>query len=157
MIVTPIDVEIDSERHDLMEQTVFEDLLGRVKSGEFSALLLSPPCSTFSKARCNPVAGSRGPVPLRGEFAPEIYGLPNLPEWDRKKVVTGTGVALRCNELATSATTLDIPNISETPGMTDGFPSVAKLPEVMAHRQLSHHQTHRAVGSGELLLLAFDM
>ena len=90
MMATCIDVELDPERHDLLEQSTFEDLAGQVQQRVYDAILMSPPCSTFSAARANRVPG--GPRPLRGKFAPEIYGLSNLSVADRKKLSIGTAL-----------------------------------------------------------------
>ena len=71
-----IDVEI-CETHDLCDDVVFEKLRSRLLAGEFAAVLMSPPCSTFSRARSR-ANWSGGPAPLRGSEGPALYGLPGL-------------------------------------------------------------------------------
>ena len=56
---------------------------------EFDALLTSPPCTTFSKAR------KKNPGPLRTEAAPGIYGRDNLTPAQKERVKTDTLLALR--------------------------------------------------------------
>ena len=58
--------------HDLLNEAFYAELLRRVKSGEFSAVIAAPPCSTFSIARFFPVANNRdhGPPPVRTRDLP---------------------------------------------------------------------------------------
>ena len=57
---------------DLLNEAFYAELLRRVKSGEFSAVIAAPPCSTFSIARFFPVANNRdhGPPPVRTRDSP---------------------------------------------------------------------------------------
>ena len=123
---TMVDWELDHVNHDLLNQMVFDSILADVRRHSYHAVLMSPPCSTFSSARSGP-----GPKALRGEFAPDIYGLKSNSVDQRKLVSEGTILALRCNDVAGVCTTDGIPNLTETPGLKPGQPSVAKLPEVM--------------------------
>ena len=62
--------------HDLLNETFYAELLRRVQSGEFAAVVAAPPCSTFSIARFFPVANNRdhGPPPVRTRDSPR--GIP---------------------------------------------------------------------------------
>ena len=99
----------------------------RVEAGEFVAAFLSPPCSTFSAAR----ARRGGPGPLRGELAPDIYGLKGLAPSAKEKVRIGTLLALRACSVASAMHDLGQPWSIETPEPRPGHPSVFKLPELV--------------------------
>ena len=68
--------------HDMADQHLWEDTIHSFNSRWYDASLRSPPCGSYSIAR----SGSGGPPPLRGEFAPDIYGLPNLRQQDKEAV-----------------------------------------------------------------------
>ena len=84
------------DSHDMADQHLWDDVRQSFQSRWYDASLMSPPCGTFSGAR----QGPGGPPPLRGEFAPEIYGLRNLRPPDKEAVRCGTLHALRTAELA---------------------------------------------------------
>lgn len=134
MQCTNIDTELEPLRHDLVDQTVFDSLRRRINQREFDAILMSPPCSTFSAARTGSEFGS-GPKALRGEYAPDIYGLKTNTIEEKKAVTVGTVLALRCNIVSQDGTRMGIPHLTETPGIRPGAPSVAKLAEIMAQRE----------------------
>ena len=69
---------------DLSLQVVWDKLFERVQSGAFDAILLSPPCGTFSRARFN-YAGANGPRPLRTRAHPR--GFPWLRRADLSSVL----------------------------------------------------------------------
>ena len=46
--VVTIDTEIGGAAHDLTNEEVLQDLLDRIAAGEFHAIVLAPPCGTFS-------------------------------------------------------------------------------------------------------------
>lgn len=64
------------EEDDLSLQSKQEELLGRIRSGEFDAVICTPPCSTWSRVRA---ANMRGPPPIRDFAYP--WGYP----WVKKK------------------------------------------------------------------------
>ena len=47
---------MNNSKHDLVSPEIQEEWINRVESGEFDALMLSPPCATWSRAR-----SGRGP------------------------------------------------------------------------------------------------
>ena len=122
--VDAIDIERHSS-HDLSDQAIWEDVVCSLGSGYYDAVLLSPPCSTFSCSRSQ--AG--GPKPLRGDTAPAIYGLPDLAPKDKEAVRMGTLLAARAAEAADICMRVGLPWILETPRMRHLQPSVLKLPE----------------------------
>ena len=67
---------------------------------------------------------SFGPRPLKGELAPDIYGFADLSIEQKKFVQCGTALALRCDEVSHVALELNIPHLTETPGLRTGQPSV---------------------------------
>ena len=82
-----MDLEVSAE-HDLCDDFVFETVLRRIANGDFdNGVMMSPPCSTFSRALS---------VPLRGSTPPELYGRKDLVGKDKEKARIGTLCALRC-------------------------------------------------------------
>ena len=81
---------------DLAGDTIFETLLARARANSCSAVLASPPCSTFSVGR---KGSDGGPVRLRGPAPPELYGLKGIKGQDKGRVRLGTLLALRCAQL----------------------------------------------------------
>ena len=70
-----IDLARTQERHKLLE---------RIQAQEFDAILLSPPCSTFSRA---PWANFKGPRPVRSAAKPR--GLDKLTAAERDRCILG--------------------------------------------------------------------
>ena len=70
-----VDLARTQERHKL---------LARVRAQEFDAILLSPPCSTFSRA---PWANFKGPRPVRSAARPR--GLDKLTAAERDRCILG--------------------------------------------------------------------
>ena len=73
---------------DLSNPKQQEFFLSRVRSGSYFAVILSPPCSTFSRA---PWHNNRGPRPLRSFDHPD--GLPGLRWGQRRKAQLGNNLA----------------------------------------------------------------
>ena len=59
---------------DLADDAIWDPLLERLRRGEFFAVIVSPPCGTFSRVRMLP----GGPPPLRGITGKDRYGLAGL-------------------------------------------------------------------------------
>ena len=70
-----VDLARTQERHKL---------LARIRAQEFDAILLSPPCSTFSRA---PWANFKGPRPVRSAARPR--GLDKLTAAERDRCILG--------------------------------------------------------------------
>merc|ERR1712025_677996 len=94
---------------------------------------MSPPCSTFSPARCVP----GGPGPIRGKEAPQIFGLPGITPADREKCRKGTLLAHRCADVADLCDEIGMPWAAEAPLIRKSFPSAFKLPRWLAIRARS--------------------
>ena len=74
------DVLIDPERADLLRQDVFDDLVARIRAGEFFAAVIGTPCGTFSVARIPRPDSVPGPPQVRDNK--HVEGLPDLsPLW----------------------------------------------------------------------------
>ena len=76
-------------QYDLLDEEVQQKLLRRIEAGEFIAVLLSPPCASWSRA---PWANRWGPRPLRTALHP--WGLPWL-EGDKLKKVADSNSMIR--------------------------------------------------------------
>ena len=73
-----------SAKHDLSLPKVRRSYLDRIAAKEFDAVLLSPPCATFSRAAW---ANFRGPRPVRSHECPR--GLPTLTPAERDRAILG--------------------------------------------------------------------
>ena len=49
--ITEIDILQGGKGHDLTHQVIQEKLLKRIRAGEFTLLLVSPPCDTFTRVK----------------------------------------------------------------------------------------------------------
>ena len=66
MVVDSFDI-LRSTSHDLLDKTLQEDLIQKLKNGCYQAVIMSPPCATWSRA---PWANEFGPKPLRSSVHP---------------------------------------------------------------------------------------
>ena len=73
-----------SAKHNLSLAKVRQSYLDRIAAKEFDAVLLSPPCATFSRA---PWANFRGPRPVRSYECPR--GLQTLTPAERDRAILG--------------------------------------------------------------------
>ena len=73
-----------SAKHDLSLPKVRQSYLDRIAAKEFDAVLLSPPCASFSRA---PWANFRGPRPVRSYECPR--GLQTLTPAERDRAILG--------------------------------------------------------------------
>ena len=71
--IVEVDILQGGRGHDLTHKDVQEKLLHRIRGGEFSLLLLSPPCDTFTRVK---FANDWGPKP--GRTAEYLRGFPWL-------------------------------------------------------------------------------
>ena len=85
-----------SAKHDLSLAKVRQSYLDRIAAKEFDAVLLSPPCATFSRA---PWANFRGPRPVRSYECPR--GLQTLTPAERDRAILGNIFADFSYEVAT--------------------------------------------------------
>ena len=87
---------------DLSNPRIQNSFLERVRDGSYFAVILSPPCSTFSRA---PWRNRRGPRPIRSYEYPD--GLPGLRWAERRKARLGN--ILADFSLRVAAAALDLP------------------------------------------------
>ena len=85
---------------DILEDSVFNKLLDRVKSGEFLAIFAAPPCSTFSISRFIEADGGGAP-PVRSRS--HIRGLPDVPAKHRKELLMANSIVARTVMLLAAA------------------------------------------------------
>ena len=85
-----------SAKHDLSLAKVRQSYPNRIAAKEFDAVLLSPPCATFSRA---PWANFRGPRPVRSYDCPR--GLQTLTPAERDRAILGNIFADFSYEVAT--------------------------------------------------------
>ena len=85
-----------SAKHDLSLAKVRQSYLNRIAAKEFDAVLLSPPCASFSRA---PWANFRGPRPVRSYDCPR--GLQTLTPAERDRAILGNIFADFSYEVAT--------------------------------------------------------
>ena len=85
-----------SAKHDLSLAKVRQSYLNRIAAREFDAVLLSPPCASFSRA---PWANFRGPRPVRSYDSPR--GLQTLTPAERDRAILGNIFADFSYEVAT--------------------------------------------------------
>ncbi len=79
------------EQFDLLGEDAQETLIHRIRQGEFCAILMSPPCASWSRA---PWANPWGPRPLRTAGYP--WGLPWLEGWRLEKVSKSNSMIRLC-------------------------------------------------------------
>ena len=68
--------EVDIERNeadDLLQQKLWEEIWEELRQGKYDVVIVTPPCNSFSRARCNAPA-TPGPVPVRNVCHP--WGFP---------------------------------------------------------------------------------
>ena len=68
---------------DLSSTVLWDNLFKMIQTGVFDVLILSPPCSTFSRAR-HRYSGTFGPRPLRSHA--HLLGFPWLRDADNRRV-----------------------------------------------------------------------
>ena len=81
--ITCVDIQ-RKPRIDLAKTKERQKLLARIRAQDFDAILLSPPCSTFSRA---PWANFKGPRPVRSAAKPR--GLDQLTAAERDRCILG--------------------------------------------------------------------
>ena len=125
--ITAYDLEIHLS-HDLADDAFWRTVVADIEDQKYAAGGMAMPCGTFSAVRS---FEDGGPVPLRGEYAPDLFGLPGISPQDKQKMAIGTLLALRGSEAANLFYQLGLPFWGETPHQRDGKPSVFKLPSWM--------------------------
>ena len=117
---------------DLLDSSVAERCLREIENSEWDVVLVTPPCSTFSRARCV----QPGPRPLRSRLYP--LGFPWLSDAHRTVVEQGNEFVSFSFRICTAALSNSIPFLLEHPedlgttstGHTPA--SIWQLPEALA-------------------------
>ena len=104
-----VDIQRD-EAQDVLSDSFWLRLLNQVRRHEFNIIVMSPPCSTFSRAT---FANRAGPPPLRNPDWPE--GFPWLSGALKVKAETGTALVRRALSMAALASAEHIPWLIEHP------------------------------------------
>ena len=130
MVVDELDI-INGSTADLCDDSTWGSLIKRIREGEYHAVLMSPPCSTFSRARRNDELES-GPSALRGPEGRDLYGLAGLRPELLDKVKIGTLLGERAAEAAKSCSMHQppVPWLLENPEIIPGDPSLFNLDNV---------------------------
>ena len=81
--ITEVDI-VNDDKHDLSKEAVKAGWMNQIQSGINNVVLVTPPCSTFTRARC---ANKRGPPPIRSKQHPK--GFPWLRVELRKQAELG--------------------------------------------------------------------
>lgn len=81
--ITEVDI-VNDDKHDLSKEAVRAGWMRQIQSGIYDVVLVTPPCSTFTRARC---ANKRGPPPIRSKQHPR--GFPWLKADLRKQAELG--------------------------------------------------------------------
>ena len=87
--VAEIDVLNDPVSHDLMDEDKRLSYLQEIRNGEWHIVVVTPPCSTFSRAV---FANTNGPRPVRNRDYP--MGFPWLSGWLKSKCEVGNVLGL---------------------------------------------------------------
>ena len=111
------DVE-NSAAHDLADEGVWETIRQNMDDRKYSGAGGGPPCSSFSATR---TGEGNSPKPLRGEWPPELFGLPGLDQKDKEMVRLGTLLAHRMAEACKTMIGMDLPCWAETPAHKRGI------------------------------------
>eukprot|EP00435_Cladocopium_sp_Y103_P057006 s1874_g19.t1 len=100
--MTEVDLQ-RSDDHDMANEDKWNELVEKIKAGLFYLILMSPPCSTWSRAVW---ANKLGPRPVRSREYP--LGFPWLVGELRDKAALGTLPVMRCIEVLEVAPPLTI-------------------------------------------------
>ena len=112
------------KKEDILEDSVFEKLLKRVKAAEFLAIIAAPPCSTFSISRFFKAKDGRGAPQVRSRM--HIRGLPNVHPKHRKELTLANSIVARTVILLAAASSVGTQWILENPS-DRGDPSAHRL------------------------------
>ena len=102
LVVDCVDIK-RKPRVDLSYSKQRKKILDKIRSGCYDAILLSPPCSTFSRA---PWANKKGPRPVRSFASPR--GLDSLTAAERGRAILGNVFADFCYDVIACALDVDI-------------------------------------------------
>lgn len=120
---------------DLVDDLVWEPLRRRIEDDEFLALVASPPCGTFSRARLMP----GGPPPLRGTVGTDRYGLRGLKPQQTEVVRMHNLLAVRTAWAMSAMIRLKRIGIVEQPAVRNGEISMFHLDEFVDVMAVAQH------------------
>ena len=104
-------VDIKVRPHlDLTKDSVQRDLLNKISAGYYAAIILSPPCSTFTRAT---FSNRKGPRPVRSYV--RLRGLARLTWTERKKANWGNTMTDFSFQVCKAVQNLDTMLIFENP------------------------------------------
>ena len=95
--MTEIDILRDDAAGDVLDPTVFNRILADVRKGLYDIAILTPPCSTWSRAQ---YSNNHGPKPVRSREHP--WGFPWLEGEDLLRCNIGNTLVLKSIECATA-------------------------------------------------------
>ena len=145
-------------RIDLSYSKQRRRILDKTRSGSYDAILMSPPCSTFTRAVW---ANFKGPLPVRSYEEPR--GLDNLTSAERDKAILGNIFADFCYEviLATLDTELSFllmekpedlgamrygPYMGRRPSSMWQWPQLVKVLDKPGYVSCAFHQSELGAG-----------
>ena len=90
--------------HNILNDATFAELLSDARAGKFAALMLAPPCSTFSLTRFfTPEDGTPGAPPVRDAAHPDGLPIERLPPRHVREVKMSNLIISRMVEVAIAA------------------------------------------------------
>ena len=92
LVMREVDIKRDATS-DLLNPTVWEGLFSEITNGDWDVIMLSPPCSTWSRARFR-YSGKFGAKPLRNSTY--VWGFPWLESSQRELADRGNLFIQQC-------------------------------------------------------------
>ena len=92
LVLREVDVKRDAAS-DLLDPAIWESLVAEITNGEWDVIMLSPPCSTWSRARFR-YSGKFGAKPLRNSTY--VWGFPWLESSQRELADRGNFFIQQC-------------------------------------------------------------
>ena len=120
-----------SDDHDVGQQSLVETLLRWIRSGCVCAILLAPPCETWSQARYR-ISGPHDPRPVRSAEHP--FALPALSPKELTQVGVANMLLMVAIRLLLAAMLYGVPAVMEHPAEPKRAdrPSIWRLPWIKA-------------------------
>ena len=96
--------------HDMLDDRVFNICLHKIRQRHYDVVIVTPPCNTFSRARCNK---GTGPPPIRSRVYP--WGFPWLYGVRKDKIDTANNLMRKSFEVLRLCGEMLIPYLFEFP------------------------------------------
>ena len=127
---------------DLSHSRERDKLLEQIKQGRFDAIIISPPCSTFSRACW---ANHRGPRPIRSYKSPK--GLDTLTAAERRRCILGNIFADFTWEVLTLTSAMQLSFVLlERPASMWQWPAFADITAKPDWKTFAFHQGNFGAG-----------